>query len=137
MILLDTHVLIWGVNNDARLGRRAAEIVEAAARDDAVCVSAITPWEIALLASKSRLSLGCGTGLWIEDALTRPGVRLVPLEPAIAVDSVELPGQFHGDPADRILVATARRLDIQLLTADRATLAYAAAGHLKVFDASV
>lgn len=112
MIVLDTHVLIWAVDDDARLGRTARAAVDEAGRADGIAISAITPWEIALLAEKGRLRLGCDAAVWIDAALDLPGVQVVPIESAIAIDSVRLPGGFHADPADRsssLLLATAAR----------------------------
>ena len=136
MIVLDTHALIWAVDRDPRLGESAGALIEETARTDQVAVSAITPWEIALLTERGRLRLGNEVGAWIETALALPGVRLVPIEPAIAVDSVRLPGSFHADPADRFIVATSRHLASPLVTADRAILAYAADGHVRAIDAT-
>lgn len=135
MIVADTHVLIWAVEGDRRLGLAARGAVEAAAQADSLTVAAITPWEIAMLAQKGRLALGREVGAWIDAALALPGVRLAPLLPAIAVDSVRLPGDMHADPADRMIVATARHLGLPLLTADGTLLAYGAAGHVAVIDA--
>ena len=135
LILLDTHVLVWAVGSDRRLGANAAEAIEEAQRSDRIGVSAITPWEIALLVAKGRLRLALDVGAWIDAALGAQGVELLPIEPAIAVDSVRLPGDFHADPADRIIIATARRWGVPLVTADRAIVDYAAGGHLRVIDA--
>jgi len=135
VILLDTHVLVWTVSGNPRLGGRAIEMVEKAARDDAVLVSAITPWEIALLTEKGRLKLGREVGSWLNAALGLPGFRIAPIEPALAVDSVRLPGGFHADPADRLIIATARFFGIPLLTADKAILDYAADGHVQAENA--
>lgn len=135
MIVLDTHVLIWALHDDTRLGARAREIVDREARLGGVLVSAITPWEIAMLAEKGRLALGRDVTSWIEVALALPGLVLAPLLPAIAVDSVRLPGDLHADPADRLIIATARHAGAALLTADRAILDYAAAGHVMAIDA--
>ena len=74
---------------------------------------------------------------WIRDALSRPGVTLVPLEPEIAVASTRLPFDMHPDPADRILVATARQLGATLVTADQALLKLAKKGHFRGIDAAV
>ena len=137
MILLDTHVLIWAVNADPRLGGKAGETIEETARDDGVLVSAITPWEVALLAEKGRLRLGREIEDWLEAALALPGLRVAPIEPELAVDSVRLPGDFHAEPADRLIIATARYLRIPLVTADRAILAYADYGHVQTLDASI
>ena len=135
MILLDTHVLIWAVADDDRLGLEAgANIRESAARDG-VLVSAITPWEIAMLVGKGRLALDRPIDAWIEETFGLPGVRLAPITPRIAVESVGLPGQFHADPADRLIVATARVSGAALLTADQAILSYASNGHLHARDA--
>ena len=136
MILLDTHTLVWSVSKDPRLGKSAQAEIENAAQTSAVLVSAITPWEIAMLSKKGRLSLGQETGSWLNAVLALPGVRLTPIEPAIAVDSVRLPGTFHSDPADRLIIATARHFNIPLVTSDNAILAYAATGYVKIIDAS-
>ena len=135
MIVLDTHVLIWVMDDDTRLGAKAKRIIVDAWRDNEVGVSAITPWEIALLVEKGRLRLAREVAEWLDVALTAPGVRLLPIEPAIALDSVRLPGTFHADPADRIIVATARRWGGSLITADAAIVAYGEAGHVDVVDA--
>jgi PIN domain nuclease of toxin-antitoxin system len=74
---------------------------------------------------------------WLRTALAKPGVRLAPLEPEIAVASTCLPWEMHADPADRILVATARHLRATLITADRALLEYAGQGHFKALDAAI
>lgn len=136
MILLDTHVLIWAAEGDQRLGGIASALIEETRRADRIGVSAITPWEIALLVEKGRLRLALEVGTWIETVLDASGIDLLPIEPEIAVDSVRLPGEFHADPADRFIVATARRRAAPLLTADRSILAFAAAGHVRAIDAA-
>ena len=135
MILLDTHVLVWAVEGDRRLGTNASAAIAAAERADAVCISAVTPWEITLLAERNRLRLVQEVGTWIEAVLALPGIRLMPIEPAIAIDSVRLPGPFHDDPADRFIIATARHSGARLLTADGTILAYAKRGHVDTIDA--
>ncbi|WP_425105777.1 type II toxin-antitoxin system VapC family toxin [Ancylobacter sp.] len=136
MILLDTHVLIWALDDDARLGGQARAAIDEAGQASGVFVSAITPWEIAMLVHKGRLALADDVGAWLETVLALPALRLAALEPAIAVDSVRLPGTLHADPADRLIIATARHLGFPLLTADRAILDYGNAGHVHVIDAS-
>lgn len=136
MIVLDTHALVWAVNGDARLGTNARELISETARTGRVAISAITPWEIALLAEKGRLGLANETRTWIEAALALPGIYLAPIEPAIAIDSVRLPGEFHADPADRLIIATARYHNAPLVTADRAILSYAASGPVEALDAT-
>lgn len=136
MILLDTHVLVWSAEGHERLGVAAGARIEEARRTEHVGISAITPWEIALLVKKGRLRLSWEVGAWMERIFGEAGIDLLPIEPAIALDSVRLPGDFHADPADRFIVATARYRRALLLTADRAILGYAAAGHVTALDAS-
>ena len=136
MILLDTHVLVWFVQADPRIGVKAKEQAEAMRVAEGIGVSAISLWEIAMLVEKKRMSLGRPTGDWVNGVLAKNGVNLMPLEPAIAVEAGGLTG-LHGDPADRIIVATARYHDAPLLTVDRAILAYAAQGYLKAIDAGL
>ena len=131
-VLLDTHVLVWLVGGDTQLSTRARRRIAAA---EAVWVSAITPWEIGMLVAKGRLTLAKDVLEWIEEALALPGIRLAALEPAIAVASSRLPGALPGDPADRIIAATARHLGATLVTADEKLLAYGAAGYLSVVSA--
>ena len=135
VIVVDTHVLIWATHEDSRLGSAAQRTIEANGRESSVGVSAITPWEIALLTERGRLRLDRAVVEWIETVLDLPGFRLLPIEPAIAIASVRLPGTFTRDPADRLLVATARHHGAQLVTADRAMLDYGAAGHVRTLDA--
>ncbi|MDE0050235.1 MAG: type II toxin-antitoxin system VapC family toxin [Rhodospirillales bacterium] len=133
--MLDTHVLVWAVEGDRRLGTNARAAIEAAERAEAVGISAVTPWEIALLAERNRLRLVQEVGTWIEAVLALPGMRLMPIEPAVALDSVRLPGPFHADPADRLIIATARHSGARLVTADGTILSYAKRGHVDTIDA--
>jgi PIN domain nuclease of toxin-antitoxin system len=134
---LDTHVLVWLVNNSGRLGSNALALIEDAAQNDQLFVSAITPWEIALLQSKGRLGLNRDVGDWIAAALTDSGINLSALKPEIAVNSTRLPEAFHSDPADRIIAATARYYGDILITEDQAIIDYAAKGHLVAVRASL
>lgn len=135
-LLLDTHVLVWSLEEGPRLGASTKKELNEAARQNRIAISAITPWEIALLVSKDRLQLGVDVMVWVRDALAIPGVRLVPLDPEIAVASTRLPFEMHADPADRILVATARHIGATLVTADRALLELSLLGNLRVLDAT-
>jgi PIN domain nuclease of toxin-antitoxin system len=134
-LLLDTHTLIWSMNDNPRLGSTARQAIRSAYRQDRALVSAITPWEIALLVGKNRLDLGKDVLIWIRDAVALPGVTLVPLSPEIAVASTRPPFEMHADPADRILVATARHLGATLVTADGPLLDFAKQGHFVAMDA--
>lgn len=135
MILLDTHVLVWLVSGNTQLGSAAREAIDAAASNGEAHVSAISIWEIALLARKGRLVLGGDTRAWIASALSLPGVDSMAIDQDIAIEAALLPEPFHNDPADRFLVATVRRRGLSLMTADRAILDYGAAGHLRTISA--
>ena len=121
--LLDTHTLIWALEAPEQLPVRIQTLLSDPANLP-LGVAAITPWEIAMLASRGRLQLGRPVSDWLAAALNSDFVSLLPLVPPIAVDSCALPGSFHADPADRMIVATARHHGLTLLTADAAIQAY-------------
>ncbi len=131
-LLLDTHALVWLAVGDARLSAAARKRIESAAQHQQLWVSAITPWEIGMLVAKGRLVLDRDVMDWVGAALALPGIRLAPLDPAVAVASTRLPGELHGDPADRLIVATARHLGATLVTADAALLSYGRRRHVGV-----
>lgn len=115
MILLDTHAWIWWVDESPALPMAARRSIDNA---DVIGIPAICCWELAMLVSKQRLRLNMDVDAWMDVALTRPKVQLVPLTPAIAVLSTRLPGEFHGDPADRLIVASSLSLKFPLVTRD-------------------
>jgi PIN domain nuclease of toxin-antitoxin system len=134
--LLDTHVWFWLVRGrDGRLTANTVARLEQAARGAPLGVSVISVWEIALLASKGRIGLGMPVHEWVDTALNRPGFTLADLEPAIAVESCNLPGEFHADPADRLLVATARLKNMVIVTRDNRILKYGRQGHVRALAA--
>jgi PIN domain nuclease of toxin-antitoxin system len=108
------------------------ELRAATAASVAVYVSPISAWEIGQLVSKGRLGLVATPRLWLARLLETPGVFLAPLSTDVLTDSSFLPGRPPRDPADRIMIATARDLGARLVTRDRALLAYAAQGHMAV-----
>ncbi len=136
LLLLDTHVLVWMVFGEPMLGPRARMAIDKAMPKDALLISAITPWEIGMLASKKRLTLYRDVLEWVRDALALPGIQLAPLSPEISVGSNHLPFGMHPDPADRILVATARHLGATLVTADQPLLNLGKKGHFKALNAA-
>lgn len=131
-LLLDTHIWIWLMEGAVDLKPRLRKQIEACARDGELLVSAISAWEVGMLEAKGRVTFDQECAAWVKDALLAPGIRLVPLDPDTAVASTRLPGDFHGDPADRIIVATARAFACELVTADAEIALYAKAGHLRV-----
>jgi len=130
LLLLDTHVWLWLVAGSPDLSTEARHRIEGAAASGALRIAAISLWEIALLASHGRIVLGKSIGLWLEEALADPGPVIDALTPQVAIESYALPEVFHRDPADRLIVATARVASATLMTRDRRILDYAARGHL-------
>jgi len=124
MILLDTHVFLWWSTPDPELSPRHAALIEE--REKAgVAVSAITFWQVALLVAKGRLDLkGETLQQWFDRVQLIPTVIVLEASPRILVASTTLPGDFHPDPADRIIVATAIEHGLSLLTEDRKILDY-------------
>ncbi|MBI5330082.1 MAG: type II toxin-antitoxin system VapC family toxin [Betaproteobacteria bacterium] len=135
--LLDTHTLVWLLDGSDRLGPESRALIRASAQDEHLFLSAISPWEIAMLVSKGRLTLDRDVGEWLKAALDLPGIHLEPLSPDVAVSSTRLPSEIHPDPADRIIVATARHLGATLVTDDRLLLEYSKAGHVKTHRAGL
>ncbi|MEA2239590.1 MAG: hypothetical protein QOC81_4314 [Thermoanaerobaculia bacterium] len=122
MILLDTHVWIWWVQDDPMPGGLRMTIEYGAS--EGLAVSAFSCWEVAKLVERGRLELARDLDEWLDLALRPSGVRLIPLTPEIARASTQLPGNFHRDPADQIIVATSRVMDLRLATCDEKILAY-------------
>jgi PIN domain nuclease of toxin-antitoxin system len=136
-LILDTHVWLWlAFGTPEKLKPDARKAVEQASVSSPLLVSIISVWEVALLESKKRLRLPMSVNEWVERALDRPDIRLIGLEHArTVIDSCRLPGDFHPDPADRLLVATARRENAVLVTHDRKILDYGSTGHVRVLAA--
>jgi PIN domain nuclease of toxin-antitoxin system len=130
MLLLDTHALLW-LDSGAPMARESIAAIDDAAGRGEVLVSPVSAWEIGLLVQKGRIRLDLAPLPWFERFLGLPGVRLTPLGVAAAIASSFLREPFHGDPADRLLVATARELPATLITRDTKILSYAEAGHLR------
>jgi len=116
VILLETHIWVWWVSNDPRLPGDYSRFI-GSERGNGLGISAISCWEVAKLVEHNRLQLSISVDQWISQAL-QPPVILLPLSPDIAVESTRLPGNFHRDPADQIIVATARRYACALVTLD-------------------
>jgi PIN domain nuclease of toxin-antitoxin system len=121
-LLLDTHVLLWWLSDTERLPPAIRSAVEAAGPEAPLWVSDITLWEIATLESLGRIDLGLPLRDWLERATAPPLVRRLGITPAVAAEVAVLPDDFHRDPADRVLVASARVLGATLATADRRIL---------------
>jgi PIN domain nuclease of toxin-antitoxin system len=136
-IILDTHLWIWAVEGlRDEISTAAIREIEDGSRRGEIRVSAISVWEVAMLEAQGRIGLSRPVEEWVGAALRAPGVRLLELSPRIAIDSTRLPGRPPADPADRMLIASARVMGGRLATRDRGILEYAAAGHLAVVNAA-
>ncbi len=116
MIVLDTHAWIWSASESTLLSKQAAREIDQAAE---IGISAISCWEVAMLVSHNRLALNQDVMDWIKTALSLPKVRFLPLDPKTMVYSTRLPGDFHGDPADRFIAATCLIHGADLVSKDR------------------
>lgn len=134
-VVLDTHVWIWLVDGNSQLLPRIRVLIDDAARMGAVLIPAICVWEVATLELKGRLVLQKDPRDWVREALNQPGISLVPHSAEIALDSCYLPGDLHQDPADRLIVATARIENAVVVTRDRRLLRYAKDGHVSAVRA--
>ncbi|MBI1883737.1 MAG: type II toxin-antitoxin system VapC family toxin [Chlamydiae bacterium] len=133
LLLLDTHVWIWLMNGEKRLkSSKDLPKIEKAARHSQLVISAISFWEIGMLEAKGRIQFSLSCPEWLHQALSVPGIIPIGLTPEIAVESSRLPGYFHADPADRIIVATARQCGATLVTADKNILNYKNVDTLRV-----
>ena len=125
MIVLDTHALVWWVAGDSTLSKKAKAAIERELSGGEIIVSAISAWEIAMLVEREKLVLSMDVGSWLATVAAVEVVRFMPVDAEIAIKSVDLPGDFHKDPADRMIVATARKLAVPLVTKDEKIRSYA------------
>ncbi|MBY0544442.1 MAG: type II toxin-antitoxin system VapC family toxin [Gammaproteobacteria bacterium] len=130
LLLLDTHIFLWLMGGDLSLSDEVKNKITQAAKTNTLAISAISLWEIAMLANRQRITLHQPVRDWIHDALKTPGLTLLDLSPDILCESTALPGELHKDPANRMIIATARIHHALLLTRDDNILRYANQGYL-------
>jgi PIN domain nuclease of toxin-antitoxin system len=136
LLLLDTHCWLWAqLGLVRRLSQAALKAIQNAESEGGLRVSVISVWELAMLEKRGKLALPMDVRTWVEEALSKPGISVAPLTPEIAIESVHLPGELHGDPADRMLVATARMLGATLLTKDAQLIRYSHQRHVRAVEA--
>jgi PIN domain nuclease of toxin-antitoxin system len=121
---MDTHVWVWWNMRPEKLSERVRDLLSTPARYEELLLSAISPWEFAKLLEKGRLGISCDVEEWLDKAMEMSKLRLVPLSPVVAYRSTVLPAPFHDDPADQIIVATARDENATILTSDDRIRAY-------------
>lgn len=114
-VLLDTHIFLWLLLDADHLSENTRTLITQAAQESTLCLSAISIWEIALLDKGRRIALQQPFRQWIGESLKTPGLELIELSVDILCESVDLPGSFHKDPADRMIVATARVNNLLLI----------------------
>ncbi len=125
MVVLDTHALLWWASSDkAQLSAAAQQAIDAELHGGQIMVSSISAWELGMLVAKGRVALSMNTLAWLSIVNQIEAISFVPVDNEIAVGSATLPGEFHKDPADRIITATARKLAAPLITADDKIRAY-------------
>lgn len=124
MIVLDTQAWLWWVHDPSRLSRKALHAIATAEASADILVSVISVWEIAVKTALGKLELGMDMDAWFRLAAAYPGITVEPLSPQDAIASTRLPGSFHRDPADRMIVALSRRTGAALVTSDAAIRAY-------------
>ncbi len=130
MILLDTHILLWFQLKTGNLKEtEIKKIIEAHQRCE-LCLSAVSVWEIAMLEKLGRIAFHQPLNIWLKNALK--GIKIIPIDVDISLESVNLPDFEHKDPADRFIVATARMLNAELITHDQKLVAYAKQGYVNV-----
>jgi len=132
-LLLDTHVWIWLINGNTELSSQFIKNIDLHETERMIYLSAISIWEIGMFVEKKRLQLDRDPLDWIETVLEYPNVELLPITPKIAIESSRLSGHFHGDPADRLLIATAQELRGILVTADQKIIDYSKNSLLKTY----
>ena len=122
--LLDTHVWIWWHADPERLSAKARKTIADPLQSEDLLLSDISLWEFCKLIEKRKLGISCDPETWMEEALDMPRLRIAALTPRIAYHSTTLPQPFHSDPADQIIVATAREENATIITKDRSIQAY-------------
>ena len=124
MIVLDTHVWLWWLHDPAKLSPTAVNLIQQEQDSGALILSSISIWEVAVKVQSGKLALPMDISRWYELARSYPATVIEPLSPVDAIASTQLPGDFHKDPADRMIISLARRLAVPLITCDRKILEY-------------
>jgi PIN domain nuclease of toxin-antitoxin system len=131
LVILDTHVLLWSVLEPEELDKKIKSEISEAQKNNLLAICSISLWEIAMLNFKKRLNIFGSVKNFLEKITRINGLRIIEITPEIAAESVMLVDNFHGDPADRIIVASTKIKSATLLTRDKKILRWAKAGHIK------
>jgi PIN domain nuclease of toxin-antitoxin system len=123
MLLMDTHAWFWSLTEPENLSKAALDLIQRTETDRRT-IASISIWEFAMMVARGRIEIKMTSEQWLDYAIQKTGLRVLELTPKVAIESCELPGDFHGDPADRIIVATARVNGAVLVTKDQKILKY-------------
>lgn len=123
-VLLDTHIWIWLMEGNSELSPKFLKAIDICQTLDNIFISPISIWEIGMLVEKKRIRLEMDCLDWVNQALNKTGFNVVPISPLIAIQSTRLPGDVHGDSADRLIIATAHVENAVLVTCDQKILNY-------------
>ena len=127
-LLLDTHVWIWLLEGDAtQMAPAVIPLLDRCGATNGLHVSDISYWEVAVKSAKGKLTFSIDASVWLRRAEKAPGIRFLPLDRDVLLQSTRLPGTVHNDPADRMLIAAAQLNGVPLVTADRRIIEYATA----------
>jgi len=133
--LLDTHIWIWvQTNNTSYLHDLTPQEISRWQRQGRLFLSAASVWELGMAYARGRIDLGTSIDRWVDTALEHGGAQLLELSAPILLESTRLPGTFHRDPGDRMVVATARDYDLTLVTRDERIIQYGQQGYVKVLE---
>jgi len=124
MVILDTQAWLWWVHDPSRISRKARSAIQAAETSDGIRVSVISIWEIAVKVAAGKLELPLEINEWFHRARSYPNLVVEPLSADECIASTRLPGEFHNEPADRMIIALARRHGVPLITSDKLIRAY-------------
>ncbi len=123
-ILLDTHIFIWLMDGNQDLSHAFLKAINLCKSLDCIFISPISIWEIGMLVEKKRIIIEMDALDWVTKALNKTGINIIPISPQIAIQSTRLPGNVHGDPADRMIIASAHSENAVLVTCDEKILEY-------------
>ena len=135
-ILLDTHVWLWAMAGSSNLTKGFGVNFEKILKMNGVLISPMSIWEIGMLVDKGRIELDMDVLDWVNQALDIPGTQLCSMAPRMLIQSSRLPGDIHGDPVDRLLIASAYEYSAVLVTCDKKILEFGKSKFITVFNPS-
>ncbi len=133
-LLLDTHALIWFVEGREKLNAAGLQAIESAIKERTLYLCAISFWEVAMLVQRQRIILNEPVLPWFKKVIKILSLRVVEISPEVAIESIALPGESQGDPADRMIMAAARLYELKLATRDTKILKYARGNYLQIIE---